>query len=57
MQKLKLDLESLAVETFETSGDSTSRGTVYAYDGSLATSGGPYFCPYECSGGSECGQC
>lgn len=54
MQKLKLDLDSLAVESFETSDQSTSRGTVDAYEGSLATTGGPYFCPYYCSDDSRC---
>jgi len=50
MRKLKLELDSLVVETFETGDDSTLRGTVEAYD-SWETTGGPYFCPADC--GSE----
>lgn len=57
MQKLKLDLDSLAVETFETSDASTPRGTVEGYDSITATTGGEGFCPWECSGASECRQC
>ena len=48
MRKLKLDLDSLAVETFETSDHSTSAGT-QANDFTVATSGGPYLCPDNCA--------
>ncbi|HEX8273364.1 MAG TPA: hypothetical protein VF615_12045 [Longimicrobiaceae bacterium] len=54
MEKLKLDLDSLVVESFETSGQSTSRGTVDAYDSFTATTGGEGFCPYYCSDDSRC---
>jgi hypothetical protein len=47
MRKLKLDLDSLVVQTFETAGDAGSRGTVKAHD-SLATTYGPWNCPYYC---------
>ena len=57
MTKLKLELESLVVESFETSGDGTSSGTVWGYDSFTATTGGPGFCPEWCSGDSHCGQC
>ena len=57
MTKLKLELESLVMESFETSGDGTSSGTVWGFDSFTATTGGPGFCPEWCSGGSYCGQC
>jgi hypothetical protein len=47
MRKLKLDVESLAVQTFETASDAGSRGTVQAHD-SVGTTGGPWFCPADC---------
>jgi hypothetical protein len=49
MRKLKLDVESLAVQTFETASDAGSRGTVKAHD-SWATTGGPGLCPAACVG-------
>lgn len=53
MQKLKLDLESLAVETFETVGEGTSSGTAQQFDYTRETSGGPYHCPYFCEPASR----
>lgn len=47
MRKLKLDLDSLVVQTFETAEEGGSRGTVKAHD-SLATTGGPWHCPAWC---------
>ncbi len=47
MLKLKLDLDSLVVETFETSDDDSAAGTVHGYD-SWETTGGPYYCPADC---------
>jgi hypothetical protein len=37
MRKIKLELESLAVESFETSGTSEERGTVQGAEGFAAT--------------------
>ncbi len=51
MRKLKLNVESLAVQTFETAKDTGSRGTVKAHD-SWESTGGPWFCPADCGGGS-----
>jgi hypothetical protein len=52
MNKLKLDLESLTVDTFETvADDGETRGTVEAYGSPwsfTATSGGYGFCPDDC---------
>jgi hypothetical protein len=47
MRKLKLDVESLAVQTFETAKRDERKGTVHARD-SWETTGGPYFCPAYC---------
>jgi hypothetical protein len=47
MRKLKLDIDSLAVQTFETDEAARKRGTVQAHD-SLASTGGPWFCPAAC---------
>lgn len=53
MKKLKLDLESLTVDTFQTvDDDSETRGTVEAYDSPwsfTATTGGYGFCPDDCA--------
>jgi hypothetical protein len=53
MRKLKLNLDSLNVQTFETAKDTASQGTVKAYD-SWGTTGGPWFCPYYCETGESC---
>jgi len=47
MRKLKLDLESLVVQTFETAEGDERKGTVHARD-SWESTGGPYFCPADC---------
>lgn len=55
MRKLTLDVDSLVVQTFETTDETKDRGTVRAYD-SWGTTGGPWFCPYYCdSGDRTCG--
>lgn len=51
MRKLKLDIDSLAVQTFETDEAAGKQGTVQAYD-SLSTTGGPWLCPYVCDSDS-----
>ena len=49
MRKLKLDIHSLVVQTFRTDGASERKGTVQAHDSqSEATTGGPWFCQFEC---------
>lgn len=55
-RKLKLDLEKLAVETFEASADADLRGTVKGQD-SVGTTYGPWFCPYECPCDSDPNSC
>jgi hypothetical protein len=63
MRKLKLDPDSLIVQTFEAAEDSEARGTVRAHD-SFGTTGGPYFCDADCvsyhpscmEAGDTCGQ-
>ena len=54
MRKLKLEVDALKVQTFETSDDAESYGTVQAHD-SWATTGGPYYCPADC--GTVSGPC
>jgi hypothetical protein len=49
MRKLKLELDSLVVETFETGGAGTSSATAGELGFTVATSGGPYFCPDNCA--------
>jgi hypothetical protein len=46
MSKLTLDLQSLAVQTFETE-EMEARGTVNAHDESPVSTG-PLFCPIAC---------
>ena len=47
MRKLKLDVESLNVQTFETADDeAATRGTIKGRD--LEDTTGPWFCPYAC---------
>ena len=48
MRKLKLALDSLVVQTFETTAGSDARGTVYARDSYDTTTGGPYLCDHVC---------
>jgi hypothetical protein len=45
MRKLKLDIDSLAVQTFKTDEVAEKHGTVQAYD---STSDGPGFCEFDC---------
>ena len=54
MRKLKLDLDSLTVQTFETYEAAEKQGTVQAHDQS--TTGGTFLCPYICDteGGATC---
>lgn len=47
MRKLKLDMDSLVVQTFETVDSADSRGTVNAHE-SVETTGGPWLCPALC---------
>jgi hypothetical protein len=47
MQKLKLNPDSLVVQTFEAAGENEARGTVRAHD-SWGTTGGPYYCDADC---------
>lgn len=53
-RKLKLDLNKLAVETFEATGEEKTRGTIQGWDGTttIATTYGPWFCPDDCGGGT-----
>lgn len=44
MRKLKMDIDALVVQTFETTNDVRSRGTIHAYD--FGTTFG--FCPDYC---------
>jgi hypothetical protein len=45
MRKLKLDVDTLQVQTFETSDDADLYGTVQAFD---VTTGGPHHCAAAC---------
>ena len=48
MRKLKLDVESLTVQTFDTVDDSAlTRGTIEGRE-SVVTTEGPWYCPYAC---------
>jgi hypothetical protein len=48
MRKLKLDVESLNVQTFETDDDeAVARGTIEGRDLTGDTTG-PWICDYEC---------
>ena len=53
MRKLKLAVDSLSVQTFETAEDTTSQGTVKAHE-SWESTGGPWLCPYYCETGTSC---
>jgi hypothetical protein len=44
MKKIRLDVDALRVETFETARAEADRGTVRAYDDASGQS-----CPYECT--------
>lgn len=48
MRKLKLDVESLEVQSFPLDEEPKVRGTVEAHDDSIGTTYGPWFCPYYC---------
>jgi hypothetical protein len=47
MHKLKLALDTLVVQSFETAENSQARGTIEAHDSGVST-GGPYYCPADC---------
>lgn len=51
MRKLRLDIDSLAVQTFEIDEAAKNRGTVQAHD-FLSTSGGTQLCPAPCDSDS-----
>jgi hypothetical protein len=55
MRKLKLDLDSIVVQSFETVDVDGARGTVDAHE-STATTGGPYLCAENCAS-DNVGQC
>ena len=48
MRKLKLDIDSLVVQTFKTDEAADKQGTVQAHDSVETTTAGPWFCQYEC---------
>ena len=62
MKKLKLDLDDLTVEAFETGEDLAAVGTVEGHGPTISQCGGSCWiscngtCPHPCSGGfySEC---
>lgn len=58
MKKLKLALENLAVESFDTSATERPKGTVFGEQYSCNTCEGtcPATCPYTCDD-ATCGAC
>lgn len=54
MFQSKLTLESLTVESFETSDDEI---VTPASPDTFATTGGPYLCAVDCGSASECHNC
>lgn len=48
MRKLKLDIDSLVVQTFKTDEAAEKQGTVQAYDSWPTTTAGPWFCDHDC---------
>ena len=52
MKKIRLNMDSLAVETFQTGEDVALRGTVQGQSwltgGFCDSTGGPWFCDHEC---------
>jgi hypothetical protein len=57
MRMLKLATDSLVVQSFDTAESSRAGGTVDEPQ-TVATTGGPYFCPAYCddTSGPSCGQ-
>lgn len=53
MRKLRLNIDSLTVQTFEVDEAAEKRGTVQAHD-SWATTGGTALCPAPCDSEYTC---
>lgn len=52
MRKVKLDVETLAVQSFETEAEARERGTVHAHSARLESCGSctqDYTCPATCN--------
>ncbi|MDB4952049.1 MAG: hypothetical protein JWM27_4698 [Gemmatimonadetes bacterium] len=52
MKKLKMDLDGLQVQSFETDSKGEERGTVRGFD---STTGGPFGCQDACMSSFYCG--
>lgn len=48
MRKLRLDIDSLVVQTFKTAEAAEKQGTVQAHDSEETTTAGPWFCEFVC---------
>ena len=57
MRKLKLEVELLSVQTFDTVDDAApARGTIEGRDLTTDTTAGPWFCLYFCDSGGDCSR-
>jgi len=61
MRKVRLNLDTLAVETFAPTTEEAVSPASTTVDASLwwclSTSGGDYFCEADCGSASECHNC
>ncbi|HEX9937771.1 MAG TPA: hypothetical protein VGB15_11635 [Longimicrobium sp.] len=55
--KLKLNLEQLAVDSFDTSAPKAEKGTVFGEQIAFATRPGDHTCQWSCDGSCDTGPC